>query len=469
MILMAKSYNLVDVETNTPLAKDIPIREAVELRETYKNIGYNTVKLFETAAAGSIGAGSIAINMAGDGKASMQSLRDFMNEFNSKVKNRFVQPSNKLKQNFFININESFDIDSVFSRLGSMEKKGETRRTEGVTFGIEDDNGNIMKVTVRADQAKDFEAEVARYLADIKLNVENLPLPRNHKEISMAELLFNMRTKFDIIDVEFPNIPDDVIYNADDASPANNVGDNVEAEIDELNNPLDLTDFDEVEDNEANLDNDETEEIETDSDTVEDFPESESEEQTMSDEGSILAKVIDMLKSQADSEIERAKAEAEKARAEQARYTAQATQFAIRDQEEQLKYEMEIEEQKEREKEAKRVADLAKHRITQKLDTIDGIREGEEFATPDDVSRERRQALAQFDPKPEDSADERAYKAKQKAAAIQEWNAKMREAQNSQSFKARQETQKRVEQQKNDTKDVVDARINNSTPTTVHQ
>lgn len=428
------AYKLVDNGTGITLAEDVSGEEVNRLKETYQDIGYE-VNLVETAAGGSTSASSIAVNISGDGKQPMRLMKSFMNNFNSKVKNRI---RHKKYKDFFIKIDEAFDIESVFSRLASMEKAGQPRRTEGTTFGIEDDNGNLMKVTVRADQAEEFEHEVARYLADIKANVENLPISKTDKSISMAELLFNMKDKFDIIDVDFPKIPGDVIYNADKATyNAGNADSGTGTEDigadsgfeDNPMDPLDLTTFEEPASSEDDKEIDG--ELGND-DSAEDFP----EELEGSDEGSILTKVIDMLKAQAESEVEKAKAEAEKARAEQARYTAQATRFAMKDQEEQLRYELEMEEQKKREKEAKRMADMAKHRITKTLSATAGITEADEGegTTPATVMRRRQMIATKYAIEPTDTPEDRRYKSMQRAEAMREWTSRYRQAMNKKRY-----------------------------------
>lgn len=437
------AYKLVDRATGIILAEQVSNEELNDLKETYQDIGYE-VDLVETAAGGSTGASSIAVNLSGDAKQPMQLMKSFMNNFNSKVKNR-IQHKRKKYRDFFIKVDEAFDMESVFSRLASMEKAGQSKRTEGTTFGIEDDNGNIMKVTVRADQAEEFEQEVARYLADIKMNVENLPFSKTSKNISMAELLFNMKDKFDIIDVEFPKIPGDVIYNADKATYKTGNMDigatDTEGEFeDNPMDPLDLTDFEEPQSPEGETGDMDMEDELADAESVEDFP----EETEGSTEGSILAKVIDMLKAQAESEVERAKAEAEKARAEQARYTAQATQFAMRDQEERLRYELEMEEQKKREREAKKMAELAKHRISKTLSLASGISEADEGATPAMVLRQRQMINARYAVQPTDTPEDRQFKAKQRAEAMREWTSRYRQALNKERYdKVKAEQEKR--------------------------
>lgn len=439
--MATKKYNLIDKKTNAILAESNAREEIVDLFETYVLLDYD-VSISETASVGATSASSIAVNFDSKSQTKNKNKKRFKDLMKGKIINTFNP------RNFLISVNENFDIESVFSRLSSMEKAGQPKKTEGTTFGIEDDNGNIMKVTVRADQAKDFEYEVATYLADIKMNVVGMPKGRDSADISMAELLFKMKDKYDIIDVEFPKIPGDVIYNADKASyktdnmtqepdmgemgdlggdlPSQTDSDDPFAPLDLTNQPEDETDMDAAPKDDMELD---MEDDLTDDDTVSDFP----EEPEPSGEGSILDKVIAMLKSQADADIEKAKAEAEKARAEQARFTAQATQFAQREQEEQLRYELEMEEQKKREKEAKRLADMAKHKISKTLSTLG---EAEEGMTPEMVMRQRQQLAARFKPEPTDTPEDKAYKNAQRNELNREYASKYRQAQNRKRYDA---------------------------------
>lgn len=397
--------------------------------------------LKETASAGSTSAGSIAVDMSGTSKDknSNYSLKSFIDSWQKKIKNKFKP--------YTIAINENFDIESVFSRLSGMERKGlEKNQSTGTTFGVEDDQGNLMKVTVDRSQADAFEQEVAEYLADIKKTASNFPSPENEKSVSMAELLFKLKGKFNIIDVEFPEIPKDVVYNVKDATPSADVSsdevfpaefsDETDAGIDDPNSPMDLRDYKEPEDNIDGLESIEDDEFDISTEFPDDGPDSES---------SILNKVIDMLKAQAESEIEKAKADAEKARAEQARYTAQATQSALKDQEERLKYEIEIENEKKREKEAKTLADMAKRKFSQ---TMSAVSEADEGMKPGMVMRQRQQIALRYQSEPDDSPETRQYKAKQKAEAMREWMSRYRQAINADRHEKQLKQKEREEQNK---------------------
>lgn len=437
-------YNLYDKKTGDILAENVVKEDLKVLESALVDVGY-TVSIKETAAGGSTGAGSIAVNMSG-GSSNKKSLIKFMQDFNAKITNKF-KPSD-VKRPLFITVTENFDIESVFSRLSSMEKAGSTKKTEGTTFGIEDDSGNIMKVTVRSDQASDFETEIASHLSDIKRNVIGAPAPRGTTDVSIAELLFKLKDRFDIIDVEFPKIPTDVIYNADKASyspvgdDTSRLGDEQDLgmgdDMNDPNAPLDLTDFEEPMDGEPGAEGDPQmggDELEMGDDgSVEDF----GMEDTENSEESILTQVISMLKAQAEAETERAKASAEQARADQARYTAQATRAEQRDQEESLRYEVEMEEQKKKEKEADRRAEMAKHKISKVM----GMREADDMASVSSVQRERMNIQRMYMINPQDDQETKIYKAKQRGEAMREWASRLRQAQNKERFEAqRKQTQ----------------------------
>lgn len=454
-----KSYVILERDSGKVLKSGVSESDLISEVDCLIESGLNISFLPEEAAAGSVSAGSIAVRF--DGKSQIKPLhtiKAFMDDFNSRVTNRF-NPKNVSTKDFTIKIDEAFDMDSVFSRLGSMERAGSKKKTEGTTFGIEDDNGNIMRVTVRAEQAKEFEEEVAKYIADIKMNLDGLPSPKEAKELSMAELLFNLKDKFDIIDVDFPKIPKDVIYNADKASvgapttptetddgmPAEDMAD----EFEDSGEPLDLTDFEEdgeSSEGEAEFGDTEGDEM-FDDESVEDFV-----EEPESDESSILTKVIDMLKAQAESDIERAKAEAEKARAEQARYTAQATQNAIKDEEEALRYEVEMEEQKRREKEAQKRIDMAKHRISKTMSASSGAF-SESFAGVEStrsVMNDKRAIMLRWRPEPDDTPERIAEKRAMQQEELRIWAARMRMARRAESIDAknkRSETEQNKKEQ----------------------
>ena len=416
----------------------------------------NKDTLNETASGGAIGSGGIAVRTDGAIIAPQERLRlqNYLKKFSKRVTNRYkfhtVTP-------FPIKVTEAFDLQDVLSRLRGVEGKAYGSR-DNVTYGVEDDEGNIMKVTVTKDQAIDFESTLAQELADIEAFSVN---GAEGSDISMAELLYNLKDKFNIIDVEFPKIPTDVVYNADQATykagddvPANDQvddnqvgspdgldggleGDELDGEddgfgpISNKNAPMDLNDVeggDEFGEEGALLGDDDTEGLdgelppEGDAEGVEDFEEPAQEE-------SILDKVLTMLKAQAEAQTAQANAEAERARADQAEYSARAANATIAQEEELARMEAGIEKQ------AKRLADIAKYRV-QQANGIRGVNEGSENESEASIRREMASLAQKWAVEPTDDPDTRTYKNLQKANETRELQARMRSVKTREARKA---------------------------------
>ena len=413
--------------------------------------------LNETAGGGAVGAGGIATRIDGPGISGNQRrrLQDFLRSFNKRVVNKFkyhpVTP-------FPIKVSEAFDLEDVLSRLSGIEAK-KINPVDNVTYGIEDDQGNVMKVTVRRDQAAEFETVLAHELAAIDaFSVTG----KEGKDVSMAELLFNLKDKFDIIDVAFPKIPTDVVYNADQATynvgepnPSNDiVGDeqtNLDAppmeddlgDVASGNDPLNLNDLGDDEEGLDDLDGDLGGELpppEGDAEGVEDFQE------PAQDEGSILDKVLDMLKAQAEAQTAQAQAEAEKYRAEQAEYSARAAQATVAQAEEMARMEAQMQKQKEQQAQAKKLADIAKFRVQQA--SCMAVNEGDEGETTAIVRKLMATLSTKWQINPEDSPETRTYKQRQHANEMRELQARMRTARTREIYLADQ--QKKQGQQPQD-------------------
>jgi hypothetical protein len=432
-------------------------------------------KLNETAGGGATGAGGVAVRTDGPGISGKQrrSLQDYLRKFQKRVVNRYkfapVTP-------FPIRLGEAFDLQDVLSRLRGIEGKSVEPR-DNVTYGVEDDEGNIMKVTVRKDQAAEFEAVLAHELADIEaFSVTG----EQGKDVSMAELLYNLKDKFDIIDVEFPKIPTDVVYNADQATvqPASQMPANDQVTDDQTNldqggdmggdlgapgmgdddlgpvangrNKLDLNDIsgEGIDDLEGDAMGGEGEpgdelalEPEGDAEGVEGF------EEPPADEGSILDRVLDMLKAQAEAETAKANAEAEKYRADQAEYSARAAQATVAQQEELARMEADMEKQKAQEKQAKKLADIAKYRVQQTSSF--GVNESDSGETVALVRKLMAALPQKWEVFPNDDMATRAYKNQQQANEMRELQARMRSARAREIYAKQQREKGQQEQNPN--------------------
>ena len=166
----------------------------------FKKFNENAV-VNETAAAGSVSANDIAnVRMPLFSKT----------EISKKKKKMPKVLSLKLKETVDGMLKEEddqhpdFDQTQVIGKLKSLEQKTKVDRDHSVTFGLEDENGNIVRVTVQAEQADEFEKALGAYLAgDDELEGEEGKMPE------IAEILFKLRKHFNILDVKWPEVEED--------------------------------------------------------------------------------------------------------------------------------------------------------------------------------------------------------------------------------------------------------------------
>ena len=431
-----------------------------------KNTCYSTVapgrrlrRLNETASAGSTGAGSIAVvqSRLGDMRK-RESLKSFLTRFYKKLDNRMhlhtIAPQ-------FGTIKEAYDLSDVVSQLKGLENS-DVKHENTVTYGVEDDNGNIMKISVKKDQAKDFEYRLATEMDQAK----NDNLSGKTGKTSLAELLYNLKDEFNIVDVEFPKIPKDVIYNADKATkaPAGNAGAQMgeNDDVDDMNPDQGMEGDQDLEGGEGGEGFDENgepltaggqggegleggeegkmgeedlEAPEGDDESVEDF----GEENAGSSPESILNAVMQMLKSQADAEKAKADAAAEESRARQAEYAYKTAQSTVAHEEEFAQMEVEADQQKQKEKDAKRLADLAKAKVQKASSfregtsilgqviqemTLNELDDG--MDTEQSVNRAKNDLRMKYRPMPGDMPETIAYKKQALQAGMLELDDKLK-------------------------------------------
>lgn len=169
-------------------------------------------------------------------------------------------------------------------------------------FALENEDGSLVKIYVKSDQAEEFEAALSKALYDAEEDGVEVP-----------EMLFNLRQQFDIVDVEWgeKSIPEDEEEDIKlDKSDDNDNTDDADEENDDdtsEDNLDDETDMDAL-DADAGMSDDD---VGTDdlSSIGGDQPNSAQEDLL-----GAITKVMDMLKSKA--EAEKAEANAKKAEAE---------------------------------------------------------------------------------------------------------------------------------------------------------
>lgn len=296
--------------------------------------------LKEMAADGSTGAGDVANargSLFGGGAVDIEKENRRKTRMLRRIGYVPVKDILKLNQsNTWAAIKESedtsFDTADVVSKLDAAEQRAKAD-TDTVTFGMEDDDGKIIKVSVRAEQADEFEQTLAMMLAGADDDDNN-----ENTSTEIAEVLFNLKDKFQIINVEWPTIE------GDEEEEQEIEGDDSELQDDDS----------ELQDDEMGPD---------DGEMVDD---------TEDDAKSALASVIDMMK--ADAEAKKAEAEAKTAAAEAeiSKHAAAAAESKVSQEEQILDMEAHEKAKADAAKEAKTLAKLAKYRHeTKTSDTAD--------------------------------------------------------------------------------------------------
>lgn len=212
----------------------------------------------------------------------------------------------------------TFDSQSFISKLKNSEKI-DSIKSNSVGFVLEEidketNKTQLIKVYVIKSEAEDFEKALSSLLNEYK----------DEKEV--AEIIFMLRSRFNIINVEWPTIEEDEEITQEIPNE-----ENTENQID------DLTDETELNQNETSQNDNEIK--------------------------SILQSIIDMMKADAEAK----KAEAEAKISQHASTTALAK---IKTEEELIDMENYYKEKEEKRKEIEKLAKLAKYKEDLKKDEI---------------------------------------------------------------------------------------------------
>lgn len=216
-------------------------------------------------------------------------------------------------------------VNDVNDRVSNAVKRSQVDdKTLTSTFGLQDADGKVVKVTVKRDQAQEFESRLNSMLADVE----------NPKEI--AEVLFMLKKDYDIVDVEWSEP-----ITEDDEAPADPADEDLALDAAGEDEEVDDTDSD------------------TSLDSTDDDLESKSSPDLQASTVQLLQQVIDLLKSEtevrtATANVATAKAETELQDVEQQKQDKEiAQQQEIADMEE---FEDEEKEQKKNERLLARIA-----------------------------------------------------------------------------------------------------------------
>jgi|SRR5271157_195354 len=237
-----------------------------------------------------------------------------------------------------------FDAADVVSKLEAAEKKAKIEK-DTMTFGLKNEDGRIVQVYVRKDQAEEFEQALSQMLAGSDNNHD-----KENSALEIAEVLFKLKDRYDIVDVDWGDIEEDeeqeqTVGNEQGAEGQPGAEGGAGGE-----NPIDQEAG--AEGGEPGAEGGEEGGMEMGGE------EGGGEEQAKS----ALDAVIDMMKADAKAKQAEAEARAAEARAKEAEWTAKASASKVKQEEEVLDMETHEKEIQKQEKEAKRLAKLAKYR-----------------------------------------------------------------------------------------------------------
>lgn len=226
-----------------------------------------------------------------------------------------------------------FDSTEVLSKLSNSAKISDFN-DKSVPFGLEDDQGNTVKVYVKAEQADEFQQTLAAEIEDVA-----------NSQMEIAELLFKLKDNFDIIHVDWGTIAED------EEEPIDPVGQEGQDQL-----PADDQGMDPgMEGGEGDLPPMGDEEMPMGDDAM-------APPDSSGDVGSALSAVIDMLKADAEARKAEAQAKGKQAEAEQAKYAAEIASNKMRSEIDVLDMESWNKKKDQEKKEARKLAQLAKFR-----------------------------------------------------------------------------------------------------------
>ncbi len=251
-----------------------------------------------------------------------------------------------------------FDASDVLSKIDSAQNQ-EKLNDDTVAFGLEDDEGNLVKVYVKTDQAEEFENTLSSMLAGALANDAD-PDAENANAKEIAEVLYELKDKFDIVDVEWPGIETDEEEEQEVVDPTQAGGVAPGGELGAEGGNGDSGGGEAADD--LGLDGGGEEGLGLDGEEGGDME---------ADDGakSALQDVIDVMKADAEAKMADANAREAEARAKEAEYAAQGAASKVK-REEQV-YDMEAAEKddKDRKKEGEQQAKLARFQHSKAQDS----------------------------------------------------------------------------------------------------
>ena len=269
----------------------------------------------------------------------------------------FVAPTRLNLKAAFASLSEAddatFDNTEVIAKLKGLENKEKGDARDTVTFGVQDDNEAVVRVTVRAEQAADFEKALQSIMAEMDED--------ENSKSEIAEVLYKLKDHFDIVDVVWPDVQED------EEAGDQQVGVSGGEPGAEGGEPGAEGDFDLG-----------------DAAGGEDIAGGTGGGADESDVKGLLAQVIDMMTADAGARKADAEARIADAKTREQEMGAKSSLAKIRQEEQFLDMDDQTKKQKEQEKEAKRLAQLSKwkHDMSGEGDVDATADEGSEMGLP---------------------------------------------------------------------------------------
>lgn len=296
-------------------------------------------RIAESAAGGATGAGSVA---GAHGSLFGEIVRRAPKKTEPKRTKRSASIGKKKLREYVGE--DKFNSVDVISKLKNAEKKAQ-QDDDAVAFGLEDEDGNIVRVYVKAEQADEFEKALSGMLSGQDEDSDKDELgDESYNALEIAELLFKLKDRFEIVDVDWGSIPED----QEEEEPGMEPGEGAEGEGGMLpseggEGEGELPPKGEGGEGEG--------------------PDMEAGASLGGDEGatSALQQVIDVLKAEAEARKAEAEARRAEAKAKESEYVAQAAAHKVKQEEQVLDMEAYYKNKKEKDKEAQTLAKLAKY------------------------------------------------------------------------------------------------------------
>lgn len=310
---------------------------------------YEDIK--ENAASGSTGAGSIAGNrgasiFSNKTKPMKRSIADVGKVEKIKFKHDSRRWKKVLRKSPFYSfghfvqtnvgnnisgepsVSENLNIQDVTSKLNAIGSAAKATNDNTIQFGLEDDQGSIVKIYVDAEHADEFEKAIA----------SEMDSETGMSKMEIAELLFKLKDEYKIKNVVWPKIVDDAVEEEEASADAEQ----------------DMTADQELGDG---MQDAESGNIDPNS-----LPAQQAPTSTGGGAEDALVNILSLLS--ADAEAKKAEAEARQAeaRAKEAEAMARTAELKIRSEEQILDMEAHNKKESEQRGETRKLAKLAKYR-----------------------------------------------------------------------------------------------------------